>query len=521
MKIFPIKSHLLLFLAFLEGGTVMTVELLGARMIAPLYGSVLEVWTVVLAVSIGALAIGYKTGGNLSLRIKNKTFFLSFIFLCASVLVIFMPYLATFFVNDYNVDRIIFDTLFISLLFLFPPLFLLGSTSPLIIDLLSKEGSKSGWVSGNIYGVSTLGGVFFTYAVGFYLIPSFGLSFTAALLGLLMGFIPFFLLIKNKNYFSLIFPFAFILFFLSKPKVKSSEDVEVVHFSDGLLGQLLVVDIPGNFSKGNELERVLFVNRMGQTWINKRNKNSHWSYTNYIVAAASTLKQSPDVLLLGLGGGTVSKLLQEHLNAKVDAVELDQRIADIARIDFDLKGTNIFIDDARHYIETTNKKYDLIVFDVFKGEVPPSHALSLEAFVKTKDLLRDEGLIFINFNGFINGEEGKAGRSLLKTLEEAGFYVNILPTLDPEKYRNILYIASLKKHDLSSSRIHLNIDNKQVNINSLLINRSQVSLEDAVVLRDDKPILEKLNSSASKSWRADYYQNYTKKLKEKGIPIFE
>jgi hypothetical protein len=45
-------------------------------------------------------------------------------------------------------------------------------------------------------------------------------------------------------------------------------------------------------------------------------------------------------------------------------------------------------------------------------------------------------------------------------------------------------------------------------------------MDDAILITDDLPILEKLNTEASKAWRASYYKNYTKILQEKGVTIF-
>ena len=59
---------------------------------------------------------------------------------------------------------------------------------------------------------------------------------------------------------------------------------------------------------------------------------------------------------------------------------------------------NVIVDDARHYLEETDKKYDLILFDVYRGEAPPPHVFTLESLTKTKSLLNDNGLIIVNFN---------------------------------------------------------------------------------------------------------------------------
>jgi hypothetical protein len=67
------KLYFLLFLAFIEGASVMACELLGAKMIAPFFGSSLYVWASVLGITLFGLMTGYYTGGYLSEKIKKET----------------------------------------------------------------------------------------------------------------------------------------------------------------------------------------------------------------------------------------------------------------------------------------------------------------------------------------------------------------------------------------------------------------------------------------------------------------
>ena len=50
----------------------MAVELLGAKMMAPFFGSSLYVWASILGVTLGGLAIGYFSGGFLSEKFKSN-----------------------------------------------------------------------------------------------------------------------------------------------------------------------------------------------------------------------------------------------------------------------------------------------------------------------------------------------------------------------------------------------------------------------------------------------------------------
>jgi hypothetical protein len=59
----PFRRNLLLLVAFIEGGSVMAIELAGAKMVAPFYGTSLYVWASVLAVTLGGLTTDYFLGG--------------------------------------------------------------------------------------------------------------------------------------------------------------------------------------------------------------------------------------------------------------------------------------------------------------------------------------------------------------------------------------------------------------------------------------------------------------------------
>ena len=51
--------------AALTGGAIMIVEILGAKMLAPYFGTSHFVWTAQIAVTLVALAVGYYAGGRL------------------------------------------------------------------------------------------------------------------------------------------------------------------------------------------------------------------------------------------------------------------------------------------------------------------------------------------------------------------------------------------------------------------------------------------------------------------------
>jgi spermidine synthase len=66
------------------------------------------------------------------------------------------------------------------------------------------------------------------------------------------------------------------------------------------------------------------------------------------------------VLLLGLGSGNLSKLLPR--NVILDSVEIDPRVVSLGDKYFTSNGkieNNVFVDDARHFLDIAEDKYSL------------------------------------------------------------------------------------------------------------------------------------------------------------------
>jgi spermidine synthase len=506
----PVMRSIYLF-AVLEGATVMAVELLAARMIAPYFGSSLYVWGTVIGFTLLALAIGYFAGGVIADKYGGPDTLL-WVLLIASIFLMLMPvsahWLTIAFVNITPGAAVVL----VSLILILPPLLFLGMVPTFLIRKLSAKADSAGSNTGVVYTISSASGIIALPVFGFLVIPRYGLTMPSIIAGLAVGLIPFVKLIAGQRYISLGFIAVVLFSFWATKTQRPGKAVDVQYYSEGLLGQLLVADVSH--------DRFLFVNRTGQTWVDKETFQPKWDYASYVKSICSKFPEKSNALILGLGGGTVSNIFQSNLGFNVDAVELDQRIADVAKQYFGLNGkVNVVVDDARHYIEETQKKYNVILFDVYRGEAPPAHVFTLESLTKAKSLLKEDGVIIVNFNGFWEGKTGQAAKSIYKTLLASGLEARILPTAGAEANRNLLFVASTKKEDFRTVRSPLEQYGKQVNIETLFEDPGKADLKDAVVLTDDKPILELLNIRAGNTWRKGYVE-MTKRFYKEGIPLF-
>ncbi len=506
----------LYFLSFLEGGSVMVCELVGAKTLAPFFGTSLYIWAAVLGLTLMGLTSGYFLGGVFSKKYVNDERLLFWILVVAGLFLAIMPVTSQW-IMEATIEMSLQVGAILSLLvFMFPPLVFMGMTSPVIINLLTQDADSAGSSAGNVYAISTVGGILFTFLMGFYFIPEFGVSKPAVITGFLLAGLPAVSLIKRKQ--KLAGALLALMIIVGGWKITRVQEYpanyHVLYESEGILGQVKVVDLPSyDITPDARMGRGLIVNNTLQTYVGLDNdlQYSIWSWANYFPTAASIFPKGSKVLLLGLGGGTLVKQF-DRLGFDVDVVEIDKRIWDVSVKYFNMNpSTRVFIDDARHFIRIAKKKYDIIVFDTFLSESVPEHLMTLEGFADARRILNPGGMIMANFYGFIKGETGQAARSVYKTFLASGFHTEILATPGTEDTRNLIFLASETEKDFSRAHFQepgfQEIDDLYVHF----LHPNQIDTSDVDVLTDAKPRLSKLYVNASMRWKKsynDYYRKY-------------
>ncbi len=117
------------------------------------------------------------------------------------------------------------------------------------------------------------------------------------------------------------------------------------------------------------------------------------------------LKSVENVLVLGMGGGSVIESLRETFEYKKNliAIEIDPKIIQIANEEFGIsesKNQRIIQEDAFQYVKTSNERFQLIIIDLFIDTEVPLIFFS-EAFCQNVAQRIDENG-FLIFNIGIN-----------------------------------------------------------------------------------------------------------------------
>lgn len=186
-------NALIYFLAFCSGFSIMGIELLGGRILAPFFGSSVHIWGSIITVFMLSLSFGYLLGGKLSIKRPSLAKYGS-IFLLASIMVLpialFANPIMEFIFTHIEDSR--YGSLLASTALFFVPTIILGMISPYSVRLLVTDSEHSGQVAGGLYFVSTLGSALGTIITSFYMVLAFdvnaiiiGFALTLAVLGLL------------------------------------------------------------------------------------------------------------------------------------------------------------------------------------------------------------------------------------------------------------------------------------------------------------------------------------------------
>ena len=166
-----LPQNLVVCMAFVSGFTIMTVEMLGARILAPYFGGSLSVWGSIITIFMLALATGYLIGGRLSTRSPSPVLYGGF-FIGAGLTL--LPILLF---SDAVMEPVFlriedprYGSLLASIFLFFIPTSILGMISPYSVRLMVKTQQHSGHVAGLLFFVSTVGSAVGTLGTSFYFV---------------------------------------------------------------------------------------------------------------------------------------------------------------------------------------------------------------------------------------------------------------------------------------------------------------------------------------------------------------
>jgi spermidine synthase len=446
----------LLISVFVSGAVVMGLELLGSRLLAPVFGNSIFVWGSLIGVVLAALSAGYYSGGKLADR-KPDFQVLSIVIFAAGLLVIALPALAPpifdFIVKLDLGDR--YSPLLATTALLGPPSLLLGTVSPYAIRLAAKTFEKLGKASGNLYALSTLGSIVGTFVTVFVLIPEFGVNKIIFALGVTLLVVAFLGLGFRMKVFVLlvllVLPFA-APYMVSRRLTIASYTLalgDTIYETDTPYHHLLVADSYDPAHQSYVRYLILDDNLHSAMDLNHPERTV-FDYTDYFQMGFLLNPNITRVLFIGGGGFTGPKaFLKDYPKVSVDVAEIDPEVIRVAEQYFAVNASNprlhIYSEDGRVFLQQTAQKYDLVVLDAYSKSYVPFHMMTAEFFKEVARHLTGDGSVISNLIAGISGAPAQLLTAEVRTMGTVFPNVYVFPVRGPDYQdpQNVIILATL------------------------------------------------------------------------------
>jgi spermidine synthase len=128
-----------------------------------------------------------------------------------------------------------------------------------------------------------------------------------------------------------------------------------------------------------------------------------FEYTQMMLGALFLNPDPHNILVIGLGGGTLPLTLQRLLpHADIDTVEVDPAVITVAQHYFGFHvdaHLHVIEQDGRAYVRQAiraGKRYDLIMLDAYDNQYIPEHLLTREFLSEVRTLLQSGGIVAAN-----------------------------------------------------------------------------------------------------------------------------
>lgn len=307
-----------------------------------------------------------------------------------------------------------------SVILIIPAIFF-GAIFPLAASLFKKTDRET---VGLVYSVDLLGSIIGAFAVGFFVIPTLGITFAMGL-GAILNLVSALLVLPKPQRIIPAILMGFILIlvssnhFLNKggvlPPTKVVDGKAYQFYQNSPYGPVAVT--------GNSL----FIRERKQCSFNSSPEAGQNTIVTYALEPLKIRHNSLDILNIGLGcGGTLGKIL-EYPNSHADVAEINPVVVTANRQFSNVlenARANLIVDDGLHYLRNTNKKYHSIIVIIDNPRVIESTPLyTVEAFKTESDALTNDGTFVLWSFDY----DSNSGTKPLK------------PT--PVRYRDILYYS--------------------------------------------------------------------------------
>lgn len=174
-------------------------------------------------------------------------------------------------------------------------------------------------------------------------------------------------------------------------------------------------------------------------------------YTRAIPVAFVFVEKPQNVLVVGLGGGTIPGFLRKRFpDMRIDVVEIDPGVVEVAMSHFGFREDarmHAYVTDGRQFIERAGRLYDIIFLDAFGADSIPYQLVTREFLAGVRRALTPRGVVIGNIWG---RESNPLYDSMVKTYQAVYEEVS---TVAVHGANNRIVVASPRKRSFSMEEV--------------------------------------------------------------------
>jgi spermidine synthase len=451
-----LKTQNAIYLAIaLSGLSALGAEVVWTRLMSLILGGTVYTFSIILATFLTGLAIGSGIGSFISRQALTPRIVFGLFQLLLLITIAWSAHLIINSIPFWPIAPWITQKPWINLMYdlarclyaILLPACLWGASFPLALSCVISQGQDTGKVTGSVYAANTIGAIIGSLGFSLIIIPLFGtqqaqrILIGIATVSSLIIIIPIFWqsktqIILNYRVKRSFFRFAGIVFltvaaFLSMMSVLSIIKTPWSLFAYGRLMAMMNHRVTPGIVKpedilNNESPKTICIyaaEGMDSSVAVTRHTSGVQSFHSDGKVQASTdlrdmrlqrmlghisalLNKKPQsVLVVGCGTGVTAGSFTLHPDVnRIIIVDIEQivprRVAPMfSSVNYDVvndKRTELVFDDGRHYIHSTNEKFDIITSDPIDPWAKGCAALStVEYYQMCKDHLNQDGIISI------------------------------------------------------------------------------------------------------------------------------
>ena len=429
----------------MTGAVVMALEILGSRLLAPVFGNSLFVWGALIGVILAAMSSGYAFGGWISDRRPGGQVLAALLLVSGAwtFLIAWVGQAVLFKVAGTIEDPRWGPSLSAAVL-LGPPAFGLSGVLPAMLRLAVSDLEYLGRHTGRMIALSTVGSLAGTWGTAFFFLSWIGSHALVAWLAAIQAALGLWWLVKGSKGK----PVTILLSALVIGALATGAQFPVqmlkapVYQEDSPYQQVRIRD--------DDLFRYLVLDRTFHAVMWKAEPDTLFlPYSQLMVSSLALVSEPKRALILGHGGGSFTKWLARYWpELEVDVVEFDPVVVRVAEQYFAYHAPpqhHVYVRDARTFLNHTEARYDLIWVDAFARHLVPFHLTTEEFFSELRRHLAPAGVLVVNLASSGTGGDLRRAQAVVETMKRSFPVIETYAVKGPwpssSKAENLLFFA--------------------------------------------------------------------------------